>query len=119
MPTPELKVILSTCPDRESADRIAAALVEDRLAACAQVLPGLSSVYRWQGRVERSEELLLIVKTTHPEECILRLEALHPYEVPEAVILEVTGGSEAYLNWAAAVTDATDPLAEESDAAET
>ncbi len=101
-------MILGACPDRETADRIADALVAESLAACVQILPGMSSVYRWEGKLERSDELLLIVKTVTPEACLDRIEAMHPYEVPEAIVLPITGGSEAYLRWAAAAADETD-----------
>ncbi len=90
-----------TCPDEGSAVRIARALVEERLAACVNVLPGLRSIYRWQGAVEEAQEHLLLIKTSAP-----RLPALeravrerHPYELPELVAVPITGGLAAYLDW--------------------
>ena len=101
----------STCPDTVSAERIADALVAERLAACVQVLPGLRSVYRWQGALERSEEVLLLIKTTPERYPALqaRLPALHPYELPELVAVEASAGLPAYLQWLADETR-TDPL---------
>ena len=90
-----------TCPDLESAQRIADMLVEERLAACASVLPGLRSVYRWQGAIERADEVLLLIKTTREriEPLTARVASLHPYELPEVVAVEVAGGLAAYLDW--------------------
>ncbi len=98
---PELKLLLSTLPSAEEGDRIAALLIEERLAACVQVLPGLTSIYRWKGKVERSTELLLLIKSTCPVECQARLAKLHPYELPEILELAVDGGLPVYLQWAA------------------
>ena len=102
MSNPELKVLLSTAPDRESAERIATGLLAARLAACVQLLPGLTSLYHWRGKLERAEEILIVAKTCRPESCLARLAALHPYETPEGLILPVESGLEAYLAWAAA-----------------
>jgi len=97
----EPRLVLCTCPDEASAGRIARALVEGRLAACVNVLPGLRSVYRWQGAVEEAQEHLLLIKT-----CAARLpdleravRELHPYELPELVAVPITGGLAAYLDW--------------------
>ncbi len=98
---PELKLLLSTLPSAEEADRIAALLVEERLAACVQSMPGLTSVYRWAGKAERSTELLLLIKSTRAAECQVRLAELHPYDLPEILELAVDGGLPAYLGWAA------------------
>jgi periplasmic divalent cation tolerance protein len=96
-------ICFCTCPDRASAERVAGALVEERLAACVNIVPGLQSVYRWQGAIERGDELLLLVKTTHAQLPALsaRVAALHPYELPEVVAVEVAGGLSAYLDWVA------------------
>ena len=99
MPTAEIKLLLSTAPDRESAEQIAESLVTEKLAACVQLLPGLSSFYFWAGRLERGEEWLILAKTARPRPCLERLQALHPYEVPEGLVLPVDSGLEAYLNW--------------------
>ena len=94
---------LCTCPDQASALRIAAALVEQRLAACVNVLPGVHSVYRWHDAVEHADEVLLLVKTTRAALPALqsRLQALHPYELPELIAVESAGGLPAYLGWIA------------------
>lgn len=94
---------LCSCPDADSAGRIADALVEARLAACVQVLPGATSVYRWQGKVERASEALLLVKTLRERFDTLktRVVELHPYEVPEIIAIDITAGLPAYLDWIA------------------
>ncbi len=99
-------VCFSTCPDAASADRIATALVEERLAACINVLAGVHSTYRWQGRVQRDDEVLLVIKTTADRLDALRerLPGLHPYELPELVAVEAAGGLPAYLDWIATET---------------
>ena len=99
-------VCFCTCPDVDSAARLAATLVEERLAACVNVVPGLRSVYRWQGAVERSDEVLLLIKTTRPRLPALsaRVLELHPHELPEVVAVEVAGGLSAYLDWVAEQT---------------
>jgi periplasmic divalent cation tolerance protein len=94
-------VVLSTVGTAEDAERIARALVEQRLAACVNVVPGLVSIYRWKGKVERDDERLLVIKTRRERFAALReaLAALHPYEVPEILALAVEEGSSAYLGW--------------------
>ena len=95
------RVVLCTCPDEASAAGIARAIVESRLAACANLVPGLTSIYRWQDRVETSGESLLIIKTTEAAYPSLekRIRELHPYEVPEILALDVAAGLPAYLEW--------------------
>ena len=95
-----------TCPDEASAARIADALVEARLAACVSQLGGLRSVYRWQGEIERADEVLLVIKTTPDKLDALteQVRALHPYELPELLAFEVAGGLAAYLDWVAEQT---------------
>ena len=99
-------LILSTCPDADTAQRLARILVEERLAACVSLWPGGVSTFRWQGRVEQAEEVQLLVKT-----CADRLDALtaaithlHPYEVPEILALTPSAGLPAYLDWIRAQT---------------
>ncbi|HEY7923562.1 MAG TPA: divalent-cation tolerance protein CutA [Vicinamibacteria bacterium] len=94
-------VALSTVGSAEEADQLARALVERRLAACVNVVPGVVSHYRWQGELQRDEERLLVIKTRVERIEALRdaLRELHPYELPELVAFEITAGSEAYLKW--------------------
>ncbi|MDQ3159818.1 MAG: divalent-cation tolerance protein CutA [Pseudomonadota bacterium] len=99
-------ICFCTCPDADTAERIATALVEERLAACVNIVPGVRSVYRWQNAVERAEEVLLLVKTmpAHFELLKLRLLELHPYELPELLAVETDFGDPDYLLWVAAQT---------------
>jgi periplasmic divalent cation tolerance protein len=94
-------VVMSTCETREEAGRIASALMEKRLAACVNILPGVESVYRWKGKVETAQEFLLIIKTSRAR--FAELEALigkvHSYEVPEVIALPIVAGGEGYLAW--------------------
>ena len=94
-------VALSTVGSAEEADRLARALVERRLAACVNVVPGVVSHYRWQGELQRDEERLLVIKTRAERIEALRdaLRELHPYELPELVAFEITAGSPEYLKW--------------------
>ena len=97
-----------TCPDPATAERIAGTLVAERLAACVNLLPGLRSVYRWQGKVERADEVLLLIKTQPDRYQPLqdRVQELHPYELPELVAVETGFGLPAYLRW---IADETRP----------
>jgi len=99
-------LLLSTCPDAESAEAIARALVGEGLAACVTRLPGAHSVYRWNGAVESAEEVQLLIKTRGDrlEAAIARLQALHPYDLPEAVAIAASAGLPAYLDWVRAQT---------------
>ncbi len=102
-----LLIILSTCPDRDSAERLARALVEQGKAACVNILPGIRSLYRWQGRLESAEELLLLIKSNsqaYPGAERL-IQQLHPYELPEIVAVPVENGLPAYLDWISENTD--------------
>lgn len=94
-------LVLSTVAKPEDADRIARELVEQRLAACVNVVAGVSSLYRWKGKVERDEERLLLIKTRAERFESLReaLLALHPYELPELIVLPIEAGHEPYLSW--------------------
>lgn len=110
---PAMPVLLvqCSCPDGDTADVIAATLVNERLAACVQRLPGVRSTYRWQGQVEHSDEVLLQIKTTRERlgALIARVQALHPHELPEVVAVEVAGGLPAYLDWVAGQTGDPEP----------
>lgn len=94
-------LVLSTVPDRDTGERIAAALVRERLAACVNILPGLTSIYYWQDAVQRDDELLLFIKTRkscYPQ-LEKRLQSLHPYELPEIIAVPVEAGLTGYLQW--------------------
>jgi periplasmic divalent cation tolerance protein len=95
------RLVLTTAPDREQATRIARALVERSLAACANLLPGARSIYRWQGAIEESDEVLVVLKTTQARirELERALLELHPYEVPECVVLAPFHVEGKYLAW--------------------
>ena len=99
----EVWVVLCTCPNEETAQRIAEALVTEHLAACVNRMPGVRSTYRWQGRLEDEPEVLLLIKTVRRrfEALELRLRALHPYDLPEIIALPAVSGSVPYLNWVA------------------
>ena len=94
-------VVLSTAGSQEEAERIATALVEERLAACVNLVAPITSIYRWQGAVERAAEVLLVIKTrrTSAARLIARLGELHSYEVPEAIVLPIAAGARPYLQW--------------------
>jgi periplasmic divalent cation tolerance protein len=94
-------IVFCTCESEDEALRIAEALVNGRLAACVNVLPGVHSIYRWKGEVERAREVLLLIKTTVERFPALRdrVGELHTYETPEIIALPVAGGSEKYLSW--------------------
>jgi periplasmic divalent cation tolerance protein len=94
-------VAFSTVARAEDAERIAQALVEQRVAACVNIVTGITSVYRWKGRLEKDDERLLVIKTRRDRVEALRsaLLALHPYEVPELVVLSVEAGHPPYLAW--------------------
>jgi periplasmic divalent cation tolerance protein len=97
----DVRVVWVTAPDPEVARSLARAVVEEGLAACVNLLPGVRSIYRWKGAVEEADEVLLVLKTRadRVETLRERVEALHPYEVPEFVVLPVEGGLDAYLSW--------------------
>lgn len=97
-------VVFITAPDKDEAARLADMLVTTHLAGCVQILPGVESVYRWQGQVERQEEVLLIAKTLSAkfDELAREVRALHTYETPEIVALPIASGSGEYLDWLSA-----------------
>lgn len=94
-------VVYCACPDQATAERIAATLVDERLAACVNLLPGVTSIYRWRGQIQRDAETLLMIKTRSAVYRLLeaRISELHPYEVPEIIALLIQTGSASYLNW--------------------
>ncbi len=96
-----VRVVVTTAADADEAMRLGRTLVEERLAACTTVIPGVQSVYRWKGQVETSGEASLLIKTTTAALPALeaRLHALHSYDTPEFMVLAVEAGSAAYLGW--------------------
>lgn len=104
MSTPAL--VLTTLPPETDSEAFARALVEERLAACVNILPEMRSIYAWQGRVEDVRERQVLIKTTRERVPALqaRIGALHPYDVPEFIVLPIVDGSEAYLRWLAEST---------------
>ena len=97
----EILTVFTTWPDVETARTAARMLVEERLAACGNIVPGVESVYRWEGKVETGAEVLVVFKTVLGSDAAFetRLRALHPYQVPEVLALRVAGGLPAYLRW--------------------
>ena len=101
-----LRLVFCTFPDQDTAQRVATALVEQRLAACVNLVPGVQSIYRWQGKVESADEVLAVMKTTakvYPQ-LEARLKELHPYEVPEIVALQAERALEVYAKWVGEMT---------------
>lgn len=96
-----VRLVLTTCPDEDTAGHIARELVERRLAACVTRLAGARSVYRWRERLEEDAEVQLLIKTTEERvpALVAALRALHPYEEPECIAVPVTEGGEGYLGW--------------------
>ena len=101
MPSDQFVIVLTTLPVEGDVEKLASQLVEERLAACVNVLPAMRSVYRWKGAVERADERQLVIKTTRAQLTALeaRLRKLHPYDVPEFVVLPIDSGSADYLSW--------------------
>jgi periplasmic divalent cation tolerance protein len=104
----EYVVVLTTLPADADGQAFGRALVDEKLAACVNLLPLMESVYRWEGRIEQETERQLLIKTARDRLPALwdRVRELHPYEVPEFVVLSVVDGNEAYLRW---VGDSTRP----------
>ena len=102
----DTRLVITNCPDEETANRIALAVVEEKLAACVNILPRVQSIYRWQGAVESAVEVPLLIKTTAAAYPALEaaIRESHPYDVPEIIALPITAGLPAYLNWLAAET---------------
>ena len=100
-PQTEAMIALCTCPSRQVAERLAHQLVEKRCAACVNIIPGVQSVYRWQGQVAQDEEYLLVVKTTRKyfDSLSAQIADTHPYELPEVIGVSIEQGLSAYLRW--------------------
>ena len=97
----ELLVTLCTCPDKDSAEKIARLLVENKFAACVNILPNIKSVYTWQGQVECAEEQLLIIKScaTLYQDIEAAIRNRHPYEIPEIIAFPIKHGLAEYIDW--------------------
>jgi periplasmic divalent cation tolerance protein len=98
---PEYVIVLTTIPSDADGAAFGQSLVEERLAACVNVLPVMESVYRWEGRVEHETERQVVIKTSRERVVALwdRVRELHPYEVPEFVVVPIIDGNDAYLRW--------------------
>lgn len=107
--TAKYLMVLSTSPDLMTAEKIANELVVDYLAACVQIIPAVKSFYRWQGKLDNSEEYLMLIKTVADkyDEIESKIKSLHPYELPEIIAVPITTGSSDYLSW---IDDNTKPL---------
>ena len=102
MPEPSsFVIVLTTFPADQDPTLLATTLVNERLAACVNVLPAMRSIYRWEGKVEEAAEHQLVIKTRgeRVEAVKARLATLHPYQVPEVLVISVAGGAETYLSW--------------------
>jgi periplasmic divalent cation tolerance protein len=101
MKATNFRIALVTAPDLKTARQLARAALDARLIACANLVPRVESHYRWQGKIERSSEVLMILKTT--ARCLAKLEKLiitkHPYDTPEFIIMDLRGGNRRYLDW--------------------
>lgn len=108
MPT-DYHIILCTCPDKDTAEKIAHLVLEHQLAACVNIVPNITSIYRWQGQIERAEEQLLLIKAR--QDAYSALESLikthHPYQLPEIIAVAIERGLPDYLNWIASCHSST------------
>lgn len=106
----EAILIISNLPDKKSAMALAEALTDQRLAACVNILGACTSVYRWQGTVESTEEIPVLIKTQrqHFERVEQLIKLMHPYELPEVIMVPISGGLPAYLQWISDETSLSD-----------
>lgn len=97
----QMSLVMVTCPNKESANRIASSLTSKKLAACVNITQEIRSIYRWKGKIEESRELLLIVKTRKGllGKITQEVKLNHPYQVPEVIVLPIVGGSQEYIKW--------------------
>ena len=99
----DYQIVFCTCPDKDTAEKIASLLVENKVAACVNIVPNITSIYRWQGQLERAEEVLLLIKAR--QDTYSALESLikkhHPYQLPEIIAVAIERGLPDYLNWIA------------------
>lgn len=98
---PMYQLVFSTCSDRESAEKIARHLLAEQLAACVNILPGLTSIYRWEGAVETAQEHLLMIKSQQQQFAAIEaaIKKIHPYQTPEIIAVAIDNGSAEYLKW--------------------
>jgi periplasmic divalent cation tolerance protein len=103
----DLALIMTMVPDNDVGEKIAEALVSSKTAACVNIIGGATSCYRWEGKLQRDSESLLLIKTRMQLASKVQevIESKHPYELPEVVVLPISGGSERYLNWVVEETD--------------
>ena len=94
-------ITFSTCKDRRQANRIARTLVKEKLAACVNIVPGVASIYTWEGKIEEGKEVLLVIKSRAAlsKRLAARVKALHSYSVPEVVTIPIASGNPDYLRW--------------------
>lgn len=99
-------IIFTTCPNKTTANKIADALLKKRLVACANILPGITSRYWWKGKVEKSREVMVMMKTRRWlfGKVKKEIESMHPYDVPEIVCVRIAEGSKDYMEWIKDVT---------------
>lgn len=97
----DARVVLVTAPEVETAERLIETLVDERLVACGNIVPGLRSIFRWEGEIQREAEVLIVLKTVAARvpAVMERVPELHPYDVPEILVLPVEAGHGAYLEW--------------------
>jgi periplasmic divalent cation tolerance protein len=97
----QILLAISTFPDAETASRIAQTLVEEKFAACANLMPAVHSIYRWKEKIETAGEVIVFFKTTSDRQAAFqeKLRSLHPYEVPELICIKIETGSPDYLRW--------------------
>ena len=113
MPSGRACVVLVTCPDKQVAGRLAEALVAEHLAACVNIVPAVESVFWWKGKLDRSAEVLLVIKTAFRAVKALeeRVKQLHPYEVPEVIAIQIVSGYPPFLQWVLANSNPARPKA--------
>jgi periplasmic divalent cation tolerance protein len=97
----QILLVISTCPDPETADRIAHTLIAEKFAACANIIPAVHSIYRWKDKIETAGEVIVFFKTTLDQQAAFqeKLSSLHPYDVPEIIFIPVVTGLPDYLRW--------------------
>ena len=97
----ELQVVLCTAPDADTAQSLATTLVTEKLAACVNIIPGITSIYRWKGAIEQDTEQLLLIKTAAAgfQQLSARIRELHPYELPEIISVPIETGQQDYIQW--------------------